>query len=669
MSGFPRGFKSSYRPAVCLALAWLTVVQSCFADDRGIRGTVNPQPGSREGTLTSPGGLGPGGNAALQMEFNPPATEGDLPPLKESHIFKPKELPPESHATHDENKTLDMGPFHMNAMIRISTLHPMKLEASYNEPLTLKDALIYTLRNSLPIRISHESLKYQRDQLASALISALPIPSFSTAYNLTNSNIINTGTTSHSTVWQTTLRYPVFSGGSAFYGFLGQLYREQGWKQAFYSSINDAMLDVYQKYMNLVLQNALLQIRAKSLEVSQEQLKLNNSQYMSGVGTRYAIMQSRTQLATDRQAMLAQQVAVRQAALALAFAMNIPMAINLVPEQETITEQALVNATMPINDLLAVALLNRPELRQYEMFRLAAARNVQVAASSLYPNVSFFTSYTHADTVVNPPNGNVNGVANAQIASSSNQTGTANNNSLGQTASFSPTGSTTANTGANNIANTQIVAASGGQPLNLVQSGSLVTSGASAPSIAGGNGSGSSTGFSTSNVNGSNTAGAGVFGGNFNTWQAGFSLSWSLSSMGLTSVANIVSARALARQAHLQANQELLLVTEQVRSDYLAALTAREQIDNAAEGADSAREAMRLAELRARAGTGTTYDLILSQRDYINALTLQAQAIIASNLAQAQLLHDLGVISVDTLTHGFHADQISMKKPVKPQKL
>jgi len=121
----------------------------------------------------------------------------------------------------------------------------------------------------------------------------------------------------------------------------------------------------------------------------------------------------------------------------------------------------------------------------------------------------------------------------------------------------------------------------------------------------------------------------------------------------LNSVASIVSARALSRQSALQANQQLQLVSQQVRFDYITALTAREQIDNAAYGAESSAEALRLAELRLQSGLGTNLELIQAQRDYINALYTQAQAIVASNSAQAQLLHDLGVINVDNLLVGY----------------
>jgi len=149
------------------------------------------------------------------------------------------------------------------------------------------------------------------------------------------------------------------------------------------------------------------------------------------------------------------------------------------------------------------------------------------------------------------------------------------------------------------------------------------------------------------------TAGAGVFGGLFKTYQQGFGLVWNLPGFGLVNMANIASAQSLSRQSIIQANQELQMVLQQVRSSYLSWQAAREQIDNAAYGVDSAGEALRLANLRLHTGVGTNLELIQAQRDYVNALTTQAQAIVGSNQAQAQLLHDIGVISVNSLINGY----------------
>lgn len=127
-------------------------------------------------------------------------------------------------------------------------------------------------------------------------------------------------------------------------------------------------------------------------------------------------------------------------------------------------------------------------------------------------------------------------------------------------------------------------------------------------------------------------------------------MSWSLNGLGLPDAFNTQAARAQARQATLQANQQIITVLQQVRSSYLNMQTADEQVDVAAEAVTSAGEQLRLANLRLRYGQGINLELIQAQRDYINALTTQAQAIIAYNVSQAQLLRDTGLISVSALT-------------------
>ena len=481
--------------------------------------------------------------------------------------FKPLAVPAEPILNHQQNKTLSLSPIKLGALIQIAAMRPLRLEASYDQPISLQAALDYAMQNSLPIRIAHESVVFQEANFASQLADFLP--SFSIGYTFTKSHAYPI-THSTSKVLVPRMSFPVFLGGNDLYSMLAQYYRMKGWKETFKSNVNDALLDVYQKYTNLVLSHSLLKIRVKAVQVSQLQLNLNNEQYKAGSGTAFAIMQSRSQLAADKQALLAQQIATRQAALQLGYALNMPLSANLVPDREYLTEGSLISEKLGIDELLDIALVHRPELRQYELFRIAAARNVQVAASNLYPTATLSTTFNKSETAVE-------------------QTGAFQNAILSQSA-----GSTT----------------------NTVQ-------------------------------------GAGIFGGLFNTLQNGLSLGYSLPNLGMNSVANIVSSRALSRQASLQANQQLQLVCEQVRYDYISALSAREQIDNAAYGAESSAEALRLAELRLQSGLGTNLELIQAQRDYINALYAQAQAIVASNGSQAQLLHDLGVITIDSLTDGY----------------
>jgi outer membrane protein TolC len=478
--------------------------------------------------------------------------------------YPPDEIVPDSDARHETNKTLSMSQLRLHSTVTVHSLRAVQQEVGFDQPISLEEALKYAVQNNLAIKVSRESKNYQRYVLCGNIASTLP--SFSLAYNITRSNIYSEGVNSLARVQLERVSFPVFQGGSVMYGLLAQAFRARGWTHAYQASMNDMLLQIYQNYNNLQLARVLMLIRAKAVQVDEEQLRVNQQLETNGVGTRFAVMQSDAQLAADRQALIQQQVAVRQAALGLNYVLNYPMSVNLIPMEDSITEQSLFETGSKITDIVRAAVNRRPELREYELFKFGAARNIQVAAAPLYPQLNFYTAVSYTNT-----------------------TSTSKTNSKRSTST-------------------------------------------------------------------ADTAGAGVFGGVFRTVTTGMGLTWSLNGMGLVNVANLFGAQSFNRQAGIQANQQLQNVFQQVRSDYLTWRAAREQIDNAAHGVESSAEELRLASIRLREGVGTNLELIQAQRDYINALSTQAQAIVGSNLAQAQLLHDTGLISTNTLLHGYRGE-------------
>ncbi len=527
------------------------------------------QPNNQQSPSSAPQAPAP---AAAKTVIDPQAPGSPAPTVSANGepitIRPPDEFVADSDAKHDLNKTLSMDALRLHSAVSLFSFKTIRQEAGFDQPISLEEALKYTVANNLAIKVAKESWHYQRFGLLGNMASTLP--SFSLAYNLTRTDIQNEHIYSLTRAQLEKITYPVFQGGSVMYGILAQAFRTRGWFQAYKASINDALLQVYQNYNNLLLARVLLQIRAKAVEVDEEQLRVNQQLEANGAGTRFAVLQSDAQLATDRQALLQQQVAVRQSALGLNYVLNCPMSVNLVPNEETITEKSLFLTNSKINEIIATAMKRRPELKQYEYYKFAAARNLQVAAAPLYPQLSFFTAVSYTNTT-----NTVNQFATATSSSTSSSSGS------------------------------------------------------------------------------SDTSGAGVFGGQFRTVQNGMGLTWNLSGLGLVNVANLFGAESTNREAGIELNQQLQQVLLQVRSDYLNWRAAREQIDNAAHGAASGAEALRLAAIRLREGVGTNLELIQAQNTYISALTTQAQAIVGSNLAQAQLLHDIGIISTDTLLHGY----------------
>jgi outer membrane protein TolC len=591
--------------------------------------------------------------AAQSTPVSDQSTSSSLEPIRFSD-YQPQSI------QHDKAKTLNLNPVYLSRTIEMSSFDALRNESAVNQEITLREAINYVLDQGMSIKVSRESMNYQH-YLTLAGIAGF-VPSFSMQYNLMYANVFNQQTTSLARTFLTGVSFPVFQGGGVLYSLLSQRYREKAWREAYKATVSDVFLDVYQKYTNLVLQRVLLQTWAKAVEADEEQLKTANVRYRSGTGTRYEIMQVEALLSGDKQSFLQQGVTMRQAGLALNLALNYPLSINLVPAEQTLTEAPLFNEHVQLKTLLRDALRFNAGLRQYEDFRLSAARNIQAQSASLYPSVAFFVLYQINDATVSPPaNGfALGGAATSAIDSFLDSTfaGRVSNNALGQQFTFSPTAGSTSTQGAN-TGPSATPAAAGGTPIAQIQSGSLVSSGAVAPSIFGG-GNGASSG---PNVNGSLQAPAGIFPGFFREVQAGISLNWSLPSFGLTTTANILASKVLARQAMMQCNQELSQVAQQVRGDYLGFIAARESIDKAASSTAATQESLRYAQARLANGVSTELELLRAQHDYIAALTSQAQAIVASNVAQAQLLHDMGMISAKTLTTGYQPGEFVPEAP------
>jgi len=294
--------------------------------------------------------------------------------------------------------------------------------------------------------------------------------------------------------------------------------------------------------------------------------------------------------------LLTQEVGLRRAAINLATALNLNAAVNLLSVESEVRKVRLVDPSLDINRLINIAILNRPELKQFEELRIAAKRNIQVQAAPLYPQFQFFGSYAG--------NGQTLGTSYTTTAPSYTAVPLAQN--------AAPQSILT------NIQNTGLVTtASTVVPAGMVYNPGTVINRRVRES-----------------------------------YQIGVQVDWNYLSLGVPDLANVQAARAQARQASLRVNKTIMDVYQQVRDSYLQSQTAERQIEVATKEVLSSAEELRLARVRLANGVGTNIDVINAQRDFTQALVRKADAIIQFNILQAQLLRDVGIISADTLTSG-----------------
>lgn len=131
-----------------------------------------------------------------------------------------------------------------------------------------------------------------------------------------------------------------------------------------------------------------------------------------------------------------------------------------------------------------------------------------------------------------------------------------------------------------------------------------------------------------------------------------FGLTWHFDGLGMKTLTGMEASRWQARRAMLDANDEFLKVMDQVRDAYNTTLTSESVIEESTNEVLSAEEELRLARMRLDNGLGTNLDVLTAQRDLTEARLDKALALINFNKAQAQMLHDIGLISIDNLSSG-----------------
>lgn len=268
-------------------------------------------------------------------------------------------------------------------------LNPLKLEATISRSISLEDILEQALEKNLAIKISQDSTKSNLYLYGGALGRFLP--DLSMTYKV--QDIYQRGDlTSQIKTRNMSLNYSFFQGGKVYYDTRAKYFDYKASTYSLGATKNDILLDVFKKYNNILYNQILLHIRVKSLESSRAALNVNQQQLDAGIGTKYSVMQSKTQVAQDAQALVAQEVALRKAKIDLAAVLNESLFEDFVPEQVVVSKKHLLDPRIDVNHSISLALNNRPELKQYDYLRKSAQAVASRSASALMPVAQIYLS-------------------------------------------------------------------------------------------------------------------------------------------------------------------------------------------------------------------------------------------------------------------------------------
>lgn len=124
-------------------------------------------------------------------------------------------------------------------------------------------------------------------------------------------------------------------------------------------------------------------------------------------------------------------------------------------------------------------------------------------------------------------------------------------------------------------------------------------------------------------------------------WIAGAQLNWSIFDGQMTR-GKIVEARARYEQARLDVDDSRRKIELDVRTTYSNFIEAREVLESQKSVQEEAKEALRLAEARMTAGSGTQLDVLDAQTSLTQARTTQVQALHDYAVARARLQRAMG---------------------------
>lgn len=127
----------------------------------------------------------------------------------------------------------------------------------------------------------------------------------------------------------------------------------------------------------------------------------------------------------------------------------------------------------------------------------------------------------------------------------------------------------------------------------------------------------------------------------FNGWLAGAQVSWNLFDGELTR-GRVMEAEAHYSRASLELDDTGRRIELEVRTSYSDFIQAKEVLESQKKVQEEAEEALRLAEARMNAGTGTQLDVLSAQTSLTQARTTQIQALHDYSVARWRLERSMG---------------------------
>ncbi|RME00827.1 MAG: TolC family protein [Calditrichaeota bacterium] len=210
--------------------------------------------------------------------------------------------------------------------------------------------------------------------------------------------IVQGGVTRDSHSMRFTLNQTIFDFGQSYNNIRSARASKDAAEYTFEDTRQNIILQVYQRYYQLLKDLRLLEVYQEAVRSSEEQLKRTQSMYEIGSVAQADVYRAQTTLGQDRINLIQQENAVKnsRAALNVVLGRNADAPLDIVDIEEVKSPREY-----KMEEVIKVALQNNPQIHRFKAEMMAASYGAKAAKARYLPAINGSVSYARDNTDIN----------------------------------------------------------------------------------------------------------------------------------------------------------------------------------------------------------------------------------------------------------------------------
>ena len=284
------------------------------------------------------------------------------------------------------------------------TLFPAMIQAETDsdplQNLDLKKSLELAVENNSQIAIAKKLIQKQHDVVIEARSGLLPSLDLEGQFEFTDDKLIESfGSQEFGTQknWDVSLEatQAVFSGGKSGAGLKQQRLLEQAATLELREVALDVLLQVFERFYDVLLAEAQLKVREESVKLLEQELSQERAKFQSGTVSQFNVLRAEVEVANARSPLIRARNEINLAREELRRIIGIRRT-RIDPNAAEMQVSGKLDyrpVDLTIEDALSAANKARPRVQRLDLLVEAAERGIRVEVASYYPSIDLYASY------------------------------------------------------------------------------------------------------------------------------------------------------------------------------------------------------------------------------------------------------------------------------------